>query len=158
MTRHATRRRAGPPHSAHIRLKKEASLFILAFSYSSSSSLSSVSSSLSPPVRDRPGLLFSKDALPQRVAHGDAVEVGVSQWRACVESDFLVLKNIVLTDDKKERTTSRIADIKREVEGRQQELEALTADIDRVEVECEAVIWEEEEKGWEGRGWGCLMC
>ena len=43
-------------------------------------------------------------------------------------------------DDKKEQTANRIADIKREVEGRQQELEALAADLGRVEAECESVI------------------
>ena len=102
-------------------------------------------------MRDRPGLLFSKDAPPQRVAQGGAVEVGGSQWRACVEIDCLVLKNTVKTDDKKERIASR-TDIKREVEGWQQELEALAADLGRVEAECEAVSEEEEEKGLEGEG------
>ena len=79
-----------------------------------SSSSPSSSSSLQP-VRDRPGLLFSKDALPQRVAHGAAVELGGSQWQACVEIDGLVLSTASRTDDKKERVASRISNIKREV-------------------------------------------
>ena len=93
-------------------------------------------------MRDRPGLLFSKDTLPQRVAHGAAVVLGESQlqWQTCVESDCLVLKQTTHTDNKKEQTASRIANIKREVEGRQQELEALAADLERVGVECEMVI------------------
>ena len=43
------------------------------------------------------------------------------------------------TDDKKERVASRIANIKREVEGRQQELEALAGDAARVMEEAETV-------------------
>ena len=101
-------------------------------------------------MRDRLGLLFSKVAPPQRVAHGGAVKVGGSQWQACVESDCLVLRNTIQTDDKKEQTASRIANIKREVEGRQQKLEALAADLGRVEAECESVMgvgidWRREE-------------
>jgi len=76
------------------------------------------------------------------VAHGAAVVLGESQlqWQACVESDCLVLKKNTHTDDKKERIASRIANIKREVEGRQQELEALAIDLERVGAECETVI------------------
>jgi hypothetical protein len=90
-------------------------------------------------VRDRPGFLFSKDALPQQVAHGAAVELGGSQWEACVEIDCLILRTASQTDDKKEQTASRIADIKHEVEGWQQEVEALTGDITRVAEETERV-------------------
>ena len=90
-------------------------------------------------MRDRPGLLFSNDALPHRVVHGAAVELGGSQWEACVEIDCLVLRTASQTDDKKEQTASRIADIKREVEGRQKEVEALTGDIARVAEETEMV-------------------
>jgi hypothetical protein len=82
--------------------------------YFSSSSSSSSSSSLQP-VRDRPGRLFSKDALLQRVSHGDAVELGGSQWQASVESGCLVLRTSSQTDDKKELVVSRIANIKNEV-------------------------------------------
>jgi hypothetical protein len=49
------------------------------------------------------------------VAHGAAVELGGSQWQACVESNCLILRTASRTDDKKERTTSRIANIKHEV-------------------------------------------
>ena len=86
--------------------------------FSLSSPLSSPSSSSSSslqPVRDRQGLLFLKDAPPQLVAHGAAVDLGGSQWQACVESDCLVLRTASQTDDKKERTASRIANIKHEV-------------------------------------------
>jgi len=76
----------------------------------------SSSSSLSlQPVRNRPGRLFLRDAPPQRVIHGAAVELGGSQWQACVESDCLVLRTASQTDDKKERTACRIANIKHEV-------------------------------------------
>ena len=88
---------------------------IVHFSSSSSSSLPSSSSSSLQPVRDRPGRIFSKDALPQQVAHGAAVELGGRQWQASVESDGLVLSTASRTDDKKERTANRIANIKREV-------------------------------------------
>ena len=80
------------------------------FSSSSSSSSSSLQS-----LRDRPGLLFLRDAPPQPVTHGAAVELGGSQWQACVESNCLILRTASRTDDKKERTTSRIANIKHEV-------------------------------------------
>ena len=73
------------------------------------------------------------------MAHGDAIKVGESQWLACVESDCLILHNTVQTDDKKEQTASRIANVKREVEGRQQELEALAVDFARVGEESETV-------------------
>ena len=90
-------------------------------------------------MRDRPGQLFSKDAPTQRVAHGAAVDLKGSQWQACVECDCLVLRKASRTDDKKERTTGRIANIKHEVEGRQQELEALAVDFARVADEAETV-------------------
>jgi hypothetical protein len=73
------------------------------------------------------------------VAHGAAVELGGSQWEACVERGCLVLRTASQTDDKKEQTASRIANIKREVEGRQQELEALAGDIAKVMEEAETV-------------------
>jgi len=73
------------------------------------------------------------------VAHGAAVELGGSQWEACVERGCLILRTASQTDDKKEQTASRIADIKHEVEGRQQEVEALTGDIARVAEETERV-------------------
>ena len=111
------------------------------FSSSSSSPTSPSPSPLSSlqPVRDRPGQLFSKDGPSQRVAHGAAVDLKGSQWQACVESDCLILRKASRTDDKKERTASRIANIKREVEGRQQELEALAVDFLRVGEEAETV-------------------
>ena len=90
-------------------------------------------------MRDRPGLLFSKDAPPQRVAHGAAVELGGSQWQTSIEKGCLVLSTASRTDDKKERTASRIANIKHEVEGRQRELEALAGDAARVMEEAEMV-------------------
>ena len=90
-------------------------------------------------MRDRPGLLFSKDGAPQQVAHGDAVDLNGSQWQACVERDCLVLRTTSQTDDKKEQTANRIANIKREVEGRQEELEALAVDFARVGEESETV-------------------
>ena len=90
-------------------------------------------------MRDRPGLLFSRDALPQQVGHGAAVELGGSQWEACVEIDCLILKTGSQTDDKKEQTASRIANIMREVEAREQELEALAGDIAKVTEEAETV-------------------
>jgi hypothetical protein len=94
------------------------------------------------------------------VAHGGAVELGGSQWQACVESDCLVLRNTIQTDDKKERTASRIANLKHEVtawnevvlegdgggcvervhvkvEARHQELEALAADQEEAERKCQ---------------------
>jgi hypothetical protein len=89
----------------------ESVMFLLMYFSSSSSS----SSSSLQPVRDRPGRLFLKDAPPQRVTHGAAVELGGSQWQACVESDCLILRTASRTDDKKERTASRIANIKHEV-------------------------------------------
>ena len=104
------------------------------------------------PVRDRPGHLFVKNGPLQRVGHGAAVELDGSQWEACVESDYLLLSKITRTDDKKERTASRIANIKRELEGRQQELEALAADLERVGAECETVISEGGRGGGEGGG------
>ena len=85
------------------------------------------------------GHLFSKDAPPQRVAHGAAVNLKGSQWQACVEKECLVLNMTTRTDDKKEQTDSRIANIKRELEGRQQEVEALAGDIARVTEETETV-------------------
>jgi hypothetical protein len=92
-----------------------------------------------PIICSSAGHLFSKDAPPQRVAHGAAVNLKGSQWQACVESDCLVLRKTRRTDDKKERTVSRIANIKREVEGRQQEVEALAGDIASVMEETETV-------------------
>jgi len=91
-------------------------------------------------VRDRPGHLISKDALIQRVAHGDVVALDGSQWQASVESDCLCLTMATWTDDQKEQITSRIADIKREVEARQQELDALSADCARLRNEAESVL------------------
>ena len=85
------------------------------------------------------GFLFSKDALPQRVAHGATVELGMNQWQACIKKDCLVLSMTIQTDDKKEQASSRIANIKREVEGRQKEVDALTEDIARVINEAEKV-------------------
>ena len=83
----------------------------------------------------------------QQVAHGGAVVIEGSRWQACVESYCLVLRKITHSNDKKEQIASRVANIKREVEGRQQELEALAADLGRVEAECESVMergrWEE---------------
>jgi hypothetical protein len=73
------------------------------------------------------------------VAHGDAVNLNGSQWQACVERDCLVLSEVIRTDDKKERTASCVANIKREVEGRQQELEALAVDYASVTDEAETV-------------------
>jgi hypothetical protein len=73
------------------------------------------------------------------VAHGATVELGGSQWQACVEIDCLVLRTASRTDDKKEQTVSRIANIKRELEGRQQEAEALAGDIARVTEETQMV-------------------
>ena len=73
------------------------------------------------------------------MAHGDAVNLNGSQWQACVERGCLVLSEVIRTDDKKERTASRIANIKREVEGRKQELEALAVDFARVADEAETV-------------------
>ena len=90
-------------------------------------------------MRDHPGQLFSKDAPPQRVAHGGAVTLEGSQWQACFESDCLVLRKASRTDDKKEQIVNRINNIKREVEGRQQELEALAVDFARVGEEAETV-------------------
>ena len=90
-------------------------------------------------MRDRPGHLFVKNGPLQRVGHGAAVELDGSQWEACVESDYLLLSKIIRTDDKKERTASRIANIKRELEGRQQEFGALTQDLARVVEECAQV-------------------
>ena len=91
-------------------------------------------------MRDRPGHLISKDALIQQVAHGDIVAVDGSQWQASVESDCLYLTMATWTDDQKEQITSRIADIKREVEARQQELDALIADCARLSDEAESVL------------------
>ena len=91
------------------------------------------------PVRDRPGYVLFSNAPAQRVAHGAAVTLEGSQWRACVESDSLVLSKVSWTDDKKEQTANRIANIKHEVEGRQQELSALEADMARVIEEAETV-------------------
>ena len=73
------------------------------------------------------------------MAHGAAVYLEGSRWQASVEIDCLVLRKASRTDDKKERTASRIANIKREVEGRQQELEALAVDFARVADEAETV-------------------
>ena len=84
-------------------------------------------------------LASSSQKTLHRVAHGGAVEVRGSQWRACVESDSLVLSKASWTDDKKEQTANRIANIKHEVEGRQQELSALEADMARVIEEAETV-------------------
>ena len=63
------------------------------------------------------------------MGHGAAVKLNGSKWEACVESDCLLLSKATRTDDKKERTASRIANIKRELEGRQQEFGALTQDL-----------------------------
>ena len=90
-------------------------------------------------MRDRPGQLFAKDAPSQRVANGDAINLNGSQWQACMERDCLVLSEVIRTDDKKDQTTSRIANIKREMEGRQQELEALAVDFARVVDEAKTV-------------------
>ena len=86
----------------------------------------------------------------QLVAHDAAVKIGGSQWQACIEIDGLVLSNTIMTNDKKEQTVNRIANIRREVEGRQQELEALVADLGVVEAECEEVSEEEDGKRWGG--------
>ena len=83
--------------------------------------------------------MFSKNGPPQRLAHGAAVTLEGSQWQACVESDCLVLRKASRTDDKKEQIANRIANIKCEVEGRQQELEALAVDFARVGEEAETV-------------------
>ena len=91
-------------------IQPQALTLLSQFSTSTSSSLSSLQ-----PVRDRPGLLFLMDAPPQRVTHGAAVELGGSQWHASIESDCLVLRTASRTDDKKERTACRIANIKHEV-------------------------------------------
>ena len=74
------------------------------------------------------------------MVHGTTVNLRGSRWQACVERDCLILRNTIQTDDKKEQTVSRITTIKHEVEGRLQELEALTADLGRVETECESVM------------------
>ena len=136
MTRHATRQFTGLMQQ-HVRTTQQhkRTLFLCSFSSSSSSpsSLASSSSSLQ-------NLLFSKDAPSQQVTHGGAVEVGGSQWQASIEIGCLVLRNTIHTDDKKEQAASRFANIKRELEKRQQELEALAADIGRVEAECETVM------------------
>jgi hypothetical protein len=67
------------------------------------------------------------------------VDVGGKQWQASVESDCLRLTTTIQTDDGKDQTASRIADIKREVEARQQEMEDLSADCARVMEEAGAV-------------------
>jgi hypothetical protein len=67
------------------------------------------------------------------------VDAGGKQWQASVESDCLCLTTTIRTDDEKDQTASRIADIKREVEARQQELEDLSADCARVMEEAETV-------------------
>ena len=104
-TKHATSHHAGHARtSAHGKCIKCNHANVSPLS-SSPSSLSSSSSSLQP-VRDRLGLLFSKDAPPQRVAHGATVELGGSQWQACVESECLILSMARRTNDKKERTGS----------------------------------------------------
>ena len=90
-------------------------------------------------MRDRPGHLFTKHGPTQRVAHEAVVDVGGKQWQACVESDCLRLTTTIRTDNEKDQTASRIANIKREVEARQQELEDLRADLARVIEEAEAV-------------------
>ena len=90
-------------------------------------------------MRDRPGHLFTKHGPTQRVAHEAVVDAGGKQWQASVESDCLCLTTTTQTDDEKDQTASRIADIKREVEARQQELEDLSADCARVMEEAEGV-------------------
>ena len=90
-------------------------------------------------MRDRPGHLFSTFAPLERVAHGGAVTVDGSKWQACVEIDCLVLRKKFQTSDEREQVARRIASINRVVECREQELEALAADIARVQAECETV-------------------
>ena len=90
-------------------------------------------------MRDRPGHLLSKHAPLQRVAHGDVVDLDGKPWQASVESDCLRLTTVTWTDDKKEQTANRIANIKREVEARKQELNDLSADCGRMMEEAETV-------------------
>jgi hypothetical protein len=75
----------------------------------------------------------------QEVAHGGLVSVGGKQWQASFETDCLCLTTTTQTDDKKEQIANRIADIQREVEARQVEVEALATDLARVGGECETV-------------------
>ena len=75
----------------------------------------------------------------QRVTHGGLVPVGGKRWQASVETDCLLLTTTTKTDDKTEQIASRIANIQREVEARQKEVEALATDLARVGGECETV-------------------
>ena len=61
------------------------------------------------------GYLFSRTGLHRRVSDGTIVHMGGAQWRAIVEGEGLLLATDGHTDDKKERTASRIANIKHEV-------------------------------------------
>ena len=110
------------------------------------------------------GYLFSRTGLHLRVSDGTIVHMGGAHWRAIVEREGLLLAADGHTDDKKERTASRIANIKHEVrrglqsclfrvlepmeedthsnmcsvkvEARRQELEALAADQGEAERKC----------------------
>jgi hypothetical protein len=92
----------------------------------------------------------------QEVAHGGLVPVGGKQWQASFETDCLCLTTTTQTEDKKEQTANRIANIKREVEARQEEVKALATDLARVEGECETVPEGREGMRGKQRGDGLM--